>query len=388
MEKLDLTTFGLVASLIMIAPYISKLIRIPVVIIEIALGSFVTYYGFYQESEVMKALAEVSFLFLMLLVGMEVDLRGFATLGKVFYKKALVYFLALYICALIIVLVFDLPYLYIAVFPVMSLGMFMILLRTYGKDQEWLSIALKIGVVGELLSIVALVLINNVYSYSIASWQFYKTILILIGFMVLFVSIFRVGKIIFWWKPTIRLWLMPKSDENNQDIRFSFMLFFVLMGVVWLLHLELVLGAFLAGMIIATFFMYKHDMAHKLNDIGFGFFVPLFFIHVGTTLDLKIILQDATIILHGIYILLGTLTLRIFAAILAFGKFFKKAKTTLLFALSGCMPLTLLVATASLGRSLGAIDDLHYYSLIIAAMLEGIFFLIAIKLIYLYWKVK
>lgn len=388
MEKLDLTTFGLIASLIMIAPYISRLIKIPVVVVEILLGAFVAYYGFYHESEVMKTLSEVSFLFLMLLVGMEVDLRGFVILGKVFYKKALTYFAALYICATIVVLVFKLPYLYIAVFPVMSLGMFMILLREYGKDKEWLSIALKVGVVGELVSIVALVLINNVYSYDITSWKFYKTILILIGFVILFVSIFRIGKIIFWWQPNFKLWFMPKSDENNQDIRFSFMLFFVLMGIVAFLHLELVLGAFLAGMVIATFFTYKHDMIHKLNDVGFGFFVPLFFVHVGTTLDLKVILQDMNIILHGVYILIGMLSLRIFAATLAFGKFFKKAKTTLLFALSDCMPLTFLVATASLGRSLGAIDDLHYYSLIIAAMLEGILFLIAIKLIYLYWKVK
>ncbi|CCF79771.1 hypothetical protein HBZS_102190 [Helicobacter bizzozeronii CCUG 35545] len=40
----------------------------------------------------------------------------------------------------------------------------------------------------------------------------------------------------------------------------------------------MVLGAFLAGTIVATFFPHKHELFDKLNDIGFGFFcAPLFY---------------------------------------------------------------------------------------------------------------
>ena len=159
------------------------------------------------------------------------------------------------------------------------------------------------------------------------------------------------------------------------------MLFFVLIGITNLIGIEDVLGAFLAGMVVATFFAYKHDMVHKLNDVGFGFFVPLFFIYVGSTLKIEEILQDYRIVINGISIAFGMLFVRLIAANVAFGSYFKSIKNTTLFALSDCMPLTFLVAVATLGLGLNAISQSQYYSLIIAASFEGVFFTIFIKII-------
>lgn len=44
------------------------------------------------------------------------------------------------------------------------------------------------------------------------------------------------------------------------------------------------------------FFPHKSELIHKLNDVGFGFFVPLFFIHVGSTLDLKLVFLNPHLI--------------------------------------------------------------------------------------------
>ena len=63
-----------------------------------------------------------------------------------------------------------------------------------------------------------------------------------------------------------------------------------MIGIVQILELETVLGAFLAGMILSTYFHYQKGLSEKLNDFGFGFFIPLFFIYVGSTLDLKLII--------------------------------------------------------------------------------------------------
>ncbi|RDU66999.1 sodium:proton antiporter [Helicobacter didelphidarum] len=389
MHDADLISFSIVAVLIVIAPSCSRITRIPVAVIEIILGAIACYSGLFQRTTSLEVVAHVSFLYLMLLAGMEVDLRGFSKLGKVFYRKAVLYFISLYGLAVLLVLVFDLEWIYIAVFPVMSLGMIVTLLRDYGKNQEWLNIALKIGIVGELVSITALVVVQNGYAQgSQYTWSFYKALVLLGIFVLAFVLLFRIGKVIFWWKPTIKLWFMPNDDSNNQDIRFSFMLFFVLIGVATLMGIEDVLGAFLAGMVVATFFAYKYGMVHKLNDIGFGFFVPLFFIYVGSTLNLQEILHDINIVLHGIYISCAMLLVRLISASIAFGSYFKSLKNTSLFALSDCMPLTFLVAIATLGLKIEAINQSQYYSLIIAAIFEGIFFTIFIKIIYHAWKEK
>lgn len=385
MHDFGLLTFAIIALLIVTAPYISRLSRIPVSVVEILLGAFACYFGIFKGSETLDVVAHVSFLYLMLLAGMEVDLRGFSKLGKTFYKKACLYFIVLYALSISIVLLFNLKWIYITIFPVMSLGMIVTLIRDYGKNREWLNVALKIGVVGELVSITALVVVQNSYGQNvgnITSWTFYKSFVFLVLFMIAFLIIFRLGKIVFWWKPTIKLWFMPTDDNNNQDIRFSFMLFFILISITTFMDIEDVLGAFLAGMVIATFFAYKHDMVHKLNDIGFGFFVPLFFVYVGSTLDIKEILSNYYVVLYGVYIAFGMLIVRLIAANIAFGSYFKSLKNTTLFALSDCMPLTFLVAIAKMGLDLHAITQEQYYSLVIAATFEGIFFTIFIKIIF------
>ncbi|PAF47384.1 sodium:proton antiporter [Helicobacter sp. 12S02634-8] len=382
----SLFTFAIIAILILIAPYVSKLTKIPIVVVEIVLGALGYYFGIFKHSEGLTIVAEVGFLFLMFLCGMEVDLRGFKQLGKEFLKKAGMYFLVLYVVATSAVLILKLPPIYIAAFPVMSLGMIMALIKDYGKNMPWLDLALKIGIIGELVSIAVLVIINGSYSYGLTI-ELYKTLAVLLLFLLVIVGLFQLGKILFWWFPNLKLFIMPYNDENNQDIRFSMMLFFGLIVIVMWLGLEIVLGAFLAGMVVATFFPYKHELVHKLNDIGFGFFVPLFFVHVGSTLDLSLVLHTPSLLAHGAFIVVGMISLRLVSATIAFRKYFKNAKNTVLFALSDSMPLTFLVATAALGLQLGAMDQNTYYSFLLAAIFEGVIFTILIKVIYVFWKV-
>ncbi|MWV60947.1 cation:proton antiporter [Helicobacter saguini] len=387
----DLLYLSIVALLIVIAPPLSRLSKIPVAVIEIMLGSLAAFLGVIQRSESFESISHISFLFLMLLAGAEVNLRSFRSLGAKFYKKAVIYFVCLYGFSIAIVVGFGLPAIYVAIFPVMSLGMIVTLLRDYGKEQDWLNTAFKIGVLGELVSITALVVVQNGYSRhldSIYSFSFYEPFILLGLFILGCVIVFRISRLIFWWHPRFKLWFMPESGNANQDIRFSFMLFFVLIGITTFMDIEEVLGAFIAGVVIATFFAYKHDMISKLNDIGFGFFIPLFFIYVGSTLDLGLILSDFDIVLNGIYIVFAMLFVRLVSANISFLRYFGTFKNTLLFALSDCMPLTFLVAIASLGLKLGAISNEQYYSLIIAAIFEGIFFTIVIKILYYMWDGK
>ncbi|STQ86582.1 cation:proton antiporter [Helicobacter muridarum] len=384
MHNSELVSFGIIALLIVIAPYISRLTRLPVAVIEIILGALTCHYGLFKNSDTLNTVAHVSFLYLMLLAGMEVDLRGFSRLGRSFYKKAMLYFGTLYAICAVIVIAMQLKWIYIAILPVMSLGMIVALLRDYGKTHKWLNIALRIGIIGELASIVALIMVQNGYSQNSdnSPFEIYKSFILLAIFIITFAILFRISKIIFWWKPTLKLWFMPTNDSYNQDIRFSFMLFFVLIGITTLMDIEDVLGAFLAGMVVATFFSYKYDMVHKLNDIGFGFFVPLFFVYVGSTLNLNAILHDHKIVWYGISIAFVMFLIRLIASYFAFKSYFCSLKDTTLFALSGCMPLTFLVAIAKIGLGFKAIDDSEYYSLVIAAVFEAVFFTVLIKIIF------
>lgn len=377
--------FSIIAICIVIAPTLANLTRIPIVVVEMFLGCFGVYFGVFSHSEAFEIMAKVGFLFLMFLCGTEVDLRGFSRLGKRFLKSVVVYFVVLYALTAIIVLVLELPNVFIAALPVMSLGMIMTLIKDYGKDKLWLEISLAVGVIGEVISIAILTLISGFYHYG-NSLRLYENLAVLLVFMLGIVGIFWVFKMLFWWFPNFKLFLMPYDDLSNRDIRFVVMLFIVFVALVLFLDLEAVLGAFLAGTIVAIFFSYKHELVGKLNEIGFGFFVPLFFVYVGSTLDLKLILQNPSYVLEGVYIAVAMLVLRLVAANMAFFRYFKSAKSTTLFALSHAMPLTFLVVTAKIADDWNAISKDMYYAFLIAAMIEGIAFSIVIKFLWNLWK--
>lgn len=376
----DLIFFAIISVLVFVAPMINNLIKIPVVIVEILLGALAINSGIIIESNSVKEVAQIGFLFLMFLAGMEVDLKSFKAMGKNFLKQVTMYFFILYSITFIFISLLDLPAIYIVALPIMSLGMIMILIQDYGKQYDWLNLCLKIGIIGELISVLMLVLLNGYYSFGIGI-ELYKSLGILIAFLITMVILFQVFSIIFWWFPDLRLLLMPDSSKSNQDIRYSMMLFFIMVVIVSLLHIELALGAFLSGLIISNYFKYKKELHHKLNEFGFGFLIPLFFVYIGTTLDFNLIFADKSIVLHALQICVIMIAIRLIAAGLVFNSYFKTTKSVFLFALSDAMPLTFLIAMATLGLNIGALQKEQYYSFVLSAMLEAVLFMIIIKII-------
>ena len=382
-----IVTFGIISLLIVISPSISNLTRLPVVVVEILLGAFGYYFGVFSHSHSLELVAEIGFLFLMFLCGLEVDLKTFTKQGWGFLKSAGIYFLTLYILAGIYVFYSGISEFYIIALPIMSLGMIMMLLKEYPKDTAWLVLALNVGILGELVSIVLLVILNGAYSYGL-NWELYKTLIVLFVFLSVIVGMFKIANILFWWFPSLKFIVIPKETSKNQDIRFSAMLFLTMIGISYLLNLESALGAFLAGMILATYFQHKTGLVEKLNDFGFGFFVPLFFVYVGSTLDLGLIFSDVNLFYSTLMIISAMVILRLVAAFVAYRKHFPTYIEVVQFAFSHAMPLTFLVATAQLGREFKAISTQEYYAFILAALLEAILLIVAIKFISNFQKKK
>ncbi|RDU69502.1 cation:proton antiporter [Helicobacter cholecystus] len=383
---MSLISFAIIATLIALAPLLSSLTRIPCVVVEMLLGTLATYIGIFHENESVRYVAEIGFLILMFLCGMEVDLKSFKTLkNEGLFKNIFAYFCILYTLSISLVLLQKLPFIYIVIFPIMGVGMIMTLIKEYGKDYIWLNLALKVGIFGELLSICILVGINGFYTYGL-SLELSRTFGVLIIFFIFIALSFRFFRVVFWWFPTLKNLIVPQEDQSNQDLRFSAMLFFIFISIVLLLKLEVALGAFIAGMIIATFFGNRHLLHQKLTSIGFGFFVPFFFVHIGTTLDLKALLSNPQLFKDALMVVTGMLGIRLIGCFLVFRKFLGNIKNVVLYAFSDAMPLTFLIAAATLALQLKIITQENYYAFVMGAMIEGIVFMIIIKLILNYWK--
>ena len=203
-------------------------------------------------------------------------------------------------------------------------------------------------------------------------------------FLVLMFFIFRFMQILFWWFPEVSKVLMPEEDNQEQDIRLSIAIFLLLVGSMLYLHLELAFGAFLAGIFVPTFFQHKHELPEKLASFGFGFLIPVFFIHIGSSFDLSALSMEG-LIYKATLITLAMISMRVIASFV----FVKKlgAVDSILMGLSHSMPLTLLIAMATLAYHSQSIDQLHYYAFILAALFQVISVMVIIKLLNLH-KVK
>jgi Kef-type K+ transport system membrane component KefB len=285
----------------------------------------------------------------------------------------------LYGSSLTLFFYFHLSAVYLVTFPIFSLGMLMALVKEYGKHQPWLALALNIGIIGELVSIMSLTILSGGLEYGY-NREFAFILGGLFAFMISFVLVFKGMRILFWWYPSLKTLIMPHEDGKDQDVRFSMALMFMMIAVVLYLKIDVVLGAFLAGVFIATYFKHKTDLPHKLSSFGFGFLVPIFFIHVGSTLTLDAF-GDPKILMLAFFIASGIIGIRLISSFVAYSGYLG-VKDTILFSLSDSMPLTFMVAIATLGYAAKAISHDEYNAFIVASMGSGIFLMIAIKVIY------
>lgn len=342
--------------------------------VEIVLGSLVAYLGLPWHNQYFELIAEVGFLYLIFLAGMEVDLKQITKSPKIVIHKSVLFLLLMVIFSIGFGLLFDLNAIVIISMPLISIGLLATLSKTYGKEEPWLRLAFIAGVLGEILSIATL----TVFDAAITT-GFTIDLVLKIGYLLLFMFmayiLYKTVHLLFWWFPELKSALVPKVDTSSQDIRLSMALFFILIAVMLFLELELALGAFIAGVAISAFFHHEKELEKKMSSLGFGFLVPIFFIHVGASFDIRALALEGVV--SGALLITGLMIVSRVLAGFAL-KSISGAENALLIALSLSMPLTLLVAVATIGYNTKLLDLLTYYQLILASIFE---ILIAMTLI-------
>ena len=384
MEKIILIIT--VCMIIMAAPIISKMIKTPVVVIEITLGLLCGYLGLIYSDETLKLVAKFGFVYLMFLAGLEINFKLVKIIKATLAVNVILYFILLYTISGLVCWLFGLGLTYFVALPIFSLGMIMMLLKEYGKEQPWLNLALSIGVVGEIISILALTLFSGWTEYGFTS-NFFYSILTIALVIVAIILLLRVSYVLFWWFPEIRNFIIPENqdDKHDQDIRFSLSLLLIFVSIMLILKIDVVLGAFTTGLFFKMFCNQKHELLEKIESFGYGFFAPIFFIYTGSTVKLDMVTLD--ILHHAIFIMCAIITIRLISSYLVFYNYLK-FKQTMLFALSDSMPLTFMVAIAMLSYNYGLISQNEYFSFIIASMLDGLFLMVLIRKLYKTFDIK
>lgn len=368
-----------ISLIIMFSPFFAKSLRLPITPVEIILGSVFGYAGYLHDEHLFDLVAEFGFLYLMFIAGTEINLKNVLKTPPLIIKKVAVYLVILYASSIAFSMQFQLGNTFIVLLPLISVGLVASLSKEYGKTP-WLNLSMVVGGIGEVASILILTITSAALTSGVGL-KLFQTIMALLAFILFMFLLFRFMQLLFWWFPKVATVLMPYDDKAEQDIRLSFGIFFLLLGAMLFLHLELAFGAFLAGIFIPSFFEHKHELPEKLASFGFGFLIPIFFIHIGSSFHLDSLFTNGlvkeAIIITAVMIFMRLVASFVFVKELGF-------IDTLLFGLSHSMPLTLLIAMATLAYSTNSIDTFHYDAFILAALFQVIAVMLAIKLINLY----
>jgi len=364
------------SAIIFSSPLLSKLIKIPTIPIEIILGSVAVSLSLIEKNHLFTLVAELGFLYLMFLAGLEVDLKQLLKISPTILKKGLLYSALLYIFSAIFTWGFNLANIFIVTLPLVTIGLLAVLKKEYG-DTQWLTLAITVGLIGEIISIIVLTIVSAGLEFGL-SGEFYSTLIELLLVFIIMIIFYNFFHNLIWWNPELKNYLMPKNDNQEQDIRISMGIFFIMIAVMLYLHLDVVLGAFIAGVFIKTFFEHNKELPHKLEHFGFGWLVPIFFVWIGTSFQLNSLSMD-NLIYTSLIITFGMIAMRVLSSLL----FLKDIgfKNSILLALSHSMPLTLLIAVATLAFQNQSISQFYYYAFILSAIFEVIIGMVLIRLL-------
>ncbi len=355
-----------------------KLKALPVVVAEIIAGIFVGKSGFnIIEPDIwLQVLSTLGFIFLMFLSGLEIDFSIFKQKGKKnttnepnTFQAASIIFLFIFILSYALSLLFvwlgfvDNAMFMTLIISTISLGVVVPTLKENNLGKTAIGqIILLVAVIADLVTMILLAVFVGLNSESGQSM-----------WLLLLLLLFGAGIVIYFVAKRFKN--IPyldslKAGSVQIDTRAVFALILILVGLSESVGAENILGAFLAGVLVSLLSP-NEDMVEKLDSIGYGFFIPIFFVMVGVNLEVWSIFKEPSsmlmipILIVGLFIskLLPSLVLR---------KWYPR-NIVLGSAILLTSTLSLVIAAAQIGEKLEIISPSLSASLILSAVITCIF---------------
>ncbi len=171
--------------------------------------------------------------------------------------------------------------------------------------------------------------------------------------------------------------LVRLQDTSAQiRVRGAFLLLIGLVVIAQLFGLEVILGAFFAGAVLRLLDrdeMMTHTGFHtKLQAVGFGIFIPFFFITSGMQLDVGALLSGGSALALVPVFLLALLLARGVPALLY--RSMVGGRNTLAAALLQATSLPFIVAATGIGMELGILSAAIAAAMVVAGLLSVVLF--------------
>jgi Kef-type K+ transport system membrane component KefB len=323
MPPVSFDSLAVVLAVAFLVPLVLGLVprlRVPSVVVEIVAGIVVgpQVLGWAEIDEPVRILSVVGLAVLLFLAGLEIDTSKLR--GRLL-RVAGVGFAGSVVLALVVGGVLDVfgivrdPLFAAVVLLATSLGLVIPVLREAGSTESTLGQLVILG--SSIGDFAAVILLSLLFSTDTSDTGTRVTLLVGFALAVAVLTIalsrrsasMRIGGV-----------LLRLQDTTAQiRVRGSMLLLIVLVVIAENFGLETILGAFVAGVVVG--FLDRagektHPLFHvKLDAIGYGFLVPIFFVASGLGFDLNALLDQPTTLLKVPLFLAAMLLVRAVPAV-------------------------------------------------------------------------
>jgi Kef-type K+ transport system membrane component KefB len=352
------------------APFLLGLapgLRIPAVVLEIVAGIIIgpSGLGWVELDDTIEVLATLGLAFLLFLGGLEVDFR--ALRGRLLSLTLRGYALSLAIgLAVSLALGVETPLLVAIALSATSLGVLIPVLKDTGRIESTLGQLVIAG--ASIADFTAIVLLSLFFAGEGGPGATLVLLGALLGLALAVFGVVRGAQ----RSMRIRADLLRLQDTTAQiRVRGAIVLLVGFAAAAEKLGLEVILGTFAAGAILSLADP-DHEMTHpdfrrKLEAIGFGVFIPVFFVASGIRFDLGAL--GGSLAMVPLFVL-ALLAVRGMPA-LVYGL---DRRETVVAGLLQATSLPFLVATTAIGLELGLMDPGEAAALIGAGLLSVLLF--------------
>ncbi|MDD4952008.1 MAG: cation:proton antiporter [Desulfovibrionaceae bacterium] len=260
-------------------PGLGRLLRLPTSVAEILFGVVLgkSLLDLDLGGQWLPFLAELGFLLLMFQAGMEIDFAMLKAQGRSRLGFQLVFFGATLGLAGLASFFLGHGLFLALVLSTTSLGLVMTVLRETRLSRTPLGQTILVAsTLADFLTLFGITFFVLWGRYGL-TWRFIQPLPLFFGFGL----VIWLARMWAWWHPEKAARLLLSEDAQEQGVRLCLALLFLFVAASELVDLEPVLGAFMGGCIISFVFREKGLLGSKISALGFGFLVPIFFIHVG-----------------------------------------------------------------------------------------------------------
>jgi Kef-type K+ transport system membrane component KefB len=353
-------------------------VRVPGPVLEIVAGIVLgpAVLDLVQPDQAVRLVSTIGLAFLLFLAGLAIDVRHFRG------PRARLAALALGLSALLALIIgivlhaaglVESPLLIGIILIATSLGLIVPILEDAGvADRPVGQFAIAGASLGELSPVILLSLFFSGHATAIGP----KLLLLsLLGVLVVLVVIATLRIERSMW---ITRMINKLADTSAQiRVRLSMLLVVGLGAVATHLGFEAILGAFIAGAILRLVDPdadHNHPLFHpKLDAIGYGFLIPVFFVTSGLTFNLSVLFSSASTVLRVPLFLLALLIVRGLPAVL-YRSALPSIRDVAAVGLLQATSLPFIVAATTIGLQVHAISPANAAALVAAGLFSVVIF--------------